>query len=522
MKFLTAVPALAIASCVVLWLLSGGGAHHPAPRKSTQPSASLPQVLEEPTSSLLMPVRSDADWVPDGRVWLSVVDESGSTCEQATVSKVSRDSRWFLPVQEAKHAGSQWLAMDPPGAGECLAVVVPGCRVHWLLDPATAHRHVVSVEQGPSVGLMVWDETGRRTVEGVGCALSLLEISSDPPPAGALPGYDPAKAVYSGVSDSQGRVRLPLETPDVPLLYRVMHAHYLPSMAMEDTISVSGEQAVLSVVEPWIAAIDIVGDEVIGGGITTRMASPRSDVARERLEECAARIRSRWGKAMIAVVMPIPGTAQVATARVVLAHHGEREYPLELVPLSEFSGPREVVVESGSESAAMAVELTVDAPEPAVGWPRPEFQLVLSGSGRRTLANFGQATRLAPGRYRVSAAGMAAAAALQRDEVVVEAGAPRRFQARWRSGVTCCEFDVSSSSGVPPRRVVLVRHDDHGQQFAVEVMLDEKGHGWAWCRGEVGSIRLMAAHHAPLDIAPLRVGQDPPAVRVQAVLRQVP
>ena len=68
-------------------------------------------------------------------------------------------------------------------------------------------------------------------------------------------------------------------------------------------------------------------------------------------------------------------------------------------------------------------------------------------------------------------------------------------------GVTCCRFDVTSESGAPVSRIVVVRRGDDGREHATEVGLDADGRGLAWLQGEVGVLRIAADGHRSPTVA---------------------
>lgn len=444
-------------------------------------------------------VRERAPWLPDGRIWIRATRADGGACRAMSITTVADERRWFEPAPDIEPADGGWFVVPPPPAAHGLALVAQGHGVAWLREPSPAMRHEIVLPPLPVASVRLVDERSGVPLPGIGCMVSAAPLPDDLPPSGALPGADPRTALHGATSDGRGLLCLPpLESP---LHYRVVHPHYLPGTTAPDRLIVASWVTELPLIEPFVGAVRIVGDEMLHGSISVRSSPIPGDAHRLDLQRIATGLRSRWPEALAVAVLPRDGAQPQACATVELARSGARDVPVDLVPASRFVEPQRVDVTFDPEGAPAVVEVTFRAPPLPDGWPLHDVPILVTGPAVRELAQFGAPLRLRPGRYRISGVGFAAVGALARDHFDVQPGPAQEFTARWRAGVTCCRFDVTSASGAPIDRVVVLRQSADGREHGIEVQLDADGRGLAWLSGDVDSVRIAAEGHATATTA---------------------
>lgn len=479
-------PVENVAAATPRELQAGAAAHVSLP---TLAGPSAVQVASPPSSR---------DWVPDGRIWVRVIDAQGRPI-QAIITSVPMAARCFRPKQEGAIGPEAWQLLQPDVSRPSVAISASGFSVAWLHAPDTSQRHTVVLVSAPRGVLSIIDQDSLRAVAQAHVVVSRAPLPSAIEEPGWLPGPDPATAMFGAISEDSGRAILDVADIQGPWHWDAIHPLYVASPRMTETIAALSDYPPVLMAMPWVGAVRFSGDRLVSGSVRAAHAPVARNRTRQRLEEIREQLRTRWENSLSVAFVDIGSAAREVSATAMLERVGVSTVTVQTIPLADFREPQVHEVSPSVPSAPLATIVVREPPgADAVGEALPLIVTGPNGFVQRTA--FGASFQAPAGRYRVAGGGVGGATALAPCAFDVAAGEQREVITEWRATSWRYEIAVESGDGSGFERVVFFYQGADGKDYGVEMRPNGRTKCMFWLRESVDRVRVAVPWHDPVEV----------------------
>ncbi|MCB9887756.1 MAG: hypothetical protein H6838_19870 [Planctomycetes bacterium] len=442
-------------------------------------------------------VRVHPEWVPDGRLWLKVVDEGGNPVPDTMFAWAAEGAREAPAMDVVAEDGWSVIPYGEEQRAQQLLVVGSGFLTTRVENVDPDARSTVRLVAADGVVVELRDCETQAVVRGVELVVSHSDLEQGVEPASGrrwVPGVDPMTAIYRAVSEGSGRALLSASRTSATWRVLALHEHWLLARTQPQVCEWPSGDGVVFLQMPAVAAVRYVGADLLQASMTAGAAPPvpperKHEIA--RLKQIVAQITG--GDARVRAVAFLPDVGRLkwgktkVYAKALARVGGERVDEVLLEPLNQFDGPVDIVC--GGGPVIVTSKVTIEPPPAGVYPVDGRFRVVLGGEKwfqPRTI-RLGDTVELPRGWYRVRPM-LEGGGALSPEPFQVHGGGEEVVSTKWKDGVFFHRLVVNGDLSARHTQLVI---RENGKVWVLDTMRDEQGVAFFWRTRKAEDVRVL-------------------------------